>query len=166
LIGFDTFGDEYPTTGFSEDLLQRQHWIDTAGGSSIGVSQLEMCLDRIGATNYQLVSGDATSTIPDFVEQNPGLRIALLNLDIDFMEPTMAALTSFWDRVVPGGIVLLDNYSGEGSSGVSLFGDTQAIDEFFRDKDVSIQRLSFVARPCFVRKPGGSRPVDPFTVKM
>ena len=40
LIGFDVFSDEFPTTEFEEDNEQRDHWLGTAGGSSIDVKQL------------------------------------------------------------------------------------------------------------------------------
>lgn len=76
----------------------------------------------------------------------------MLNLDIDFVEPTTAVLDSLFDLVVPGGIVLLDNYAGEGTSGKSLYGDTHAIDKFLRGKNYRIERFPFAARPSYIRK--------------
>lgn len=152
LIGFDVFSDDYPTTAHQEDNLQRDHWINTAGPSSISADQLKDCMNRAGLSNYQLVIGDATTTIPSFVQDHPGLRVALINLDIDFYEPTMTALETFYPIVSRGGIILLDNYAGEGTSGHSLHGDTSAVDDFFLGKDVFIERLPFCGRPCFITK--------------
>ena len=33
------------------------------------------------------MKGDAVKTIPKFKKENPGIKISLLNLDIDFVEP-------------------------------------------------------------------------------
>lgn len=152
LLGFDTFADEYPETGHAEDFAQREHWISEAGGASISVEQLSDCLKRLNVTNYELVAGDATVTIPKYVKENPSLRISFLNLDIDFVEPTLAALEHLYPLVTKGGIICLDNYAGEGTSGIGLFGDTFAIDEYFKGRDIQIVRFPFAARPSFIVK--------------
>ena len=40
LIAFDVFSDKFPDTNFANEKIQRKHWIDTAGGSSISTNQL------------------------------------------------------------------------------------------------------------------------------
>ena len=40
-------------------------------------------------------------------EPNP---LAVLRLDADWYDPTMECLTKFWDHMLPGGIVLIDDY--------------------------------------------------------
>jgi hypothetical protein len=54
-------------------------------------------------------------------------RIALLRLDTDFYESTKAELEILWDRVVPGGVVILDDYGSWG-------GAKLAVDEFFASR--------------------------------
>lgn len=152
LLGFDTFADEYPDTQHAEDSAQREHWIKEAGAASISVEQLSYCLERLNVKNYKLVEGDATVTIPKYVKENPSLRISFLNLDIDFVEPTLVALEHLYPLVTKGGIICLDNYAGEGTSGIGLFGDTFAVDEYFKDMDVRIVRFPFAARPSFIVK--------------
>jgi len=61
-------------------------------------------------------------------------------------------LNNFYDCVTKGGIILLDNYAGRGNSGKYLFGDTKAIDDFFKKKSIIIKRFSFAARPCYIIK--------------
>jgi Macrocin-O-methyltransferase (TylF) len=152
LIAFDVFSDQYPDTKFAEDKAYRDHWINTAGPSSISTEQLDEVLKRQDVKNYELIAGDVLETVPKYIAEHPGLKVALLNLDIDFVEPTKCVLEHFWDRVMPGGIVLLDNYAGEDAGGNSLHGDTKGIDDFFADKDVLIQKFPFASRPCFVVK--------------
>ena len=41
LIAFDVFNDDFPNTKYENEKKQRQHWIKTAGGSSISTSKLD-----------------------------------------------------------------------------------------------------------------------------
>jgi hypothetical protein len=152
LIAFDVFSDDYPDTQYAEDKGYRDHWISTAGASSISVEQLETVLKNQDIKNYELIAGDVLQTVPKYVKEHPGLKVSLLNVDIDFVEPTKCVLEHLWDRVMPGGVVLLDNYAGEDQAGNSLHGDTKGVDDFFADKNVIIQKFPFASRPCFIIK--------------
>jgi hypothetical protein len=145
IIGFDVFNDETPTTAFEEDQEFRDHWIETAGPSSIGVEQLESVFDDMKISNFELIAGDAVVTVPEYARTHPELRIALLNVDIDYVEPTMAVMETFYDRVMPGGVILLDNYA-------AYHGDTKGIDDFLKIRDAKILRFPFAARPAYIIK--------------
>ena len=145
IIAFDVFSDEYPDTDYKEDKAQREHWINTAGPSSIDVSQLEEIFKNRCITNYELIKGDVLNTIPEYVKQKPYFKISLLNIDIDFVEPTKCVLDYLYNRVSKGGIILLDNYA-------AFHGDTKGIDDFFNNKDVEIRKFPFVSRPCYIIK--------------
>ena len=80
------------------------------------------------------------------------MRISILNVDIDFVEPTKIALQQLVPRVVKGGIVLLDNYAGVGTSGLSYHGDTRGIDEYIGETQLKLKRFPFAARPCYFIK--------------
>ncbi|MBI4594858.1 MAG: class I SAM-dependent methyltransferase [Candidatus Tectomicrobia bacterium] len=56
----------------------------------------------------QLVVGDATKTIPEFVQQNPHLVVSLLFMDFDLFEPTKVALETFYPRMPKGAIIAFD----------------------------------------------------------
>ncbi|MDA7815682.1 TylF/MycF family methyltransferase [Porticoccaceae bacterium] len=152
ILAFDVFSDDYPTTDYAEDNEQRQFWIDTAGESSISVDQMTKVMHDRGIGNFDLIAGDVLDTIPNYISENPGLKISLLNIDIDFVEPTLCALENFYDLVVPGGIIIFDNYAGEGDSGKFLHGDTKGIDDFFQSTNAEIKRFPFAARPCYMIK--------------
>ena len=152
IIAFDVFSDEFPNTSFEEDQAQRQHWIETAGASSISTEQMVQVFDWMGVKNYELVAGDICETVPKYAQEHPGMKVSLLNLDCDFVEPTICVLEHFYDRIVTGGIILLDNYAGEGTTGLTYHGDTKGVDEFFKGMDVAIQRFQFGSRPCYIVK--------------
>ena len=63
-----------------------------------------------------------------FAEYRP-VATRFVHIDVDMYEPTKAALEYFWDSVVPGGCIVVDDYNH------SVFeGATRAVDEFLRDK--------------------------------
>ncbi len=152
LVGFDVFSDNFPDTAYQEDKAQRQVWLETAGGSSIGRAQLEAILHEKGISNFELVEGDALQTVPTWARANPGAKISLLNIDIDFYEPTQSVLANLFPMVSRGGIVLFDNYGGEGSAGHSYHGDTVPVDSFAMENSLTLCRFPFAGRPAYVIK--------------
>lgn len=88
------------------------------------------------AKRISLVEGDVTKTAPQFVADNPGLRISLLHLDVDLYEPTLAALKAFYPLVVKSGLVVFDEYGL-----IDWPGESQAVEEFF-GKDLPGSRSS------------------------
>jgi hypothetical protein len=148
LIGFDTF-DRFPETNHQPDVAARERFIESAGDTSISVEQLREVLRRKDAeSNTELVPGDINETVPASVEEHPELRIALLNIDTDVYEPAVTALEHLYERVVPDGIVVLDDYG--------VFpGESSAVDEFFADPPVRIERFPWAPTPSFIRKRHG-----------
>ena len=59
-------------------------------------------------SKVQLVKGDATQTIPQFIDENPHLVVSLLFLDFDLYEPTKAAIEHFLPRMPKGAILAFD----------------------------------------------------------
>jgi len=134
LIGFDAFGF-FPETSYEHDKKLRDEFIEIDGKVGISVDQLECVLENKScSTNTQLIKGDICSTLPSFVKDNSGLKISFLNLDVDIYEPSKVILENFYPLMSPGGVLLLDNY-GE------FPGETKAVDDYFKDKDVLIQKV-------------------------
>ncbi|MBC8152070.1 MAG: class I SAM-dependent methyltransferase [Bacteroidetes bacterium] len=146
IIGFDVFG-EFPETEFDADKKWREKFITDSGEQGIGKDQLMDVLRHKGiAQNVELIQGDVCQTLPEYVLAHPELRISLLNIDVDVYEPTAAALQHLYDRVVLGGVIVLDDYA-------NVFpGANKAVEEFFADKDVQINRFPYAVTPCYVVK--------------
>ena len=63
----------------------------------------------IGHINkVELIKGDCTKTIPDFLEKNPHLLVGMLFIDLDLYEPTKVALEYFLPRMHKGSILAFD----------------------------------------------------------
>jgi O-methyltransferase len=60
-----------------------------------------------GVQNAHLVKGWFENTLPHF---NPPEPIAILRLDGDWYDSTMCCLTHLYDKVAPGGLIVIDDY--------------------------------------------------------
>lgn len=145
ILGFDTFA-EFPETSFEKDIKPREKFVAEAGLNSINKAGLEKILKNKKFSNIKLVQGDILETVPLYLKENEEIKISLLHIDVDIYEPTKVILESFYDKVTEGGIIILDDYN--------VFpGETHAVDEFFKNKDIQIEQLSFSKkRPSFIIK--------------
>lgn len=145
IIGFDIFG-KFPETEYEDDLTFRKKFIDAAGEESISTEQLMAVLaHKKTDQNVTLIAGDITRTVPQYVKDHPELKISLLNLDTDIYEPAVTILEHLYPRIVKGGILILDDYG-------TFPGETKAVDDYFKDKDVHIQKFPFCMTPSYIVK--------------
>ncbi|MEO8183033.1 MAG: TylF/MycF/NovP-related O-methyltransferase [Deltaproteobacteria bacterium] len=141
LIAFDAFG-RFPETADSEDTAFIERFAQ-AGGDGISVAELRRILTHKGFRNTELVAGDINRTLPDYVKAHLELRIALLHVDVDCYEPTVTILEQLFDRMVPGGLVVFDDYG-------KVAGETRAVDEFLRQHPRQLQKLSICHVPTYL----------------
>jgi hypothetical protein len=86
----------------------------------------------------ELVKGDATQTIPHFVEEHPHLLVSLLFMDFDLYEPTKVALEHFLPRMPKGAVVAFDELDNP------LWpGETAAMIDVCHANRLRIERLPF-----------------------
>jgi len=145
IVGFDTFSS-FPETKFEQDKDMRSNFINIAGQESISVDQLLTVLEKKKCdNNIELIEGDITQTVPKYVENNCDLRISLINLDVDIFEPTEVILKHFYPRLSFGGIMILDDYK-------KFKGETVAVDDYFKDKNITIQKPIYPNTPHYIIK--------------
>ncbi len=148
IIGFDTF-TEYPEPDSPSDKAQKKGFVKGAGKDCISKQQLLDIFSRKGIDNVELVEGNILETVPSYIKRHPELRLSLVNLDCTMYEPTLVALKNFYDRLLPGGILMLNGYGKEG-----IEGETDAVDEFFDTERPRIRKLPFSFSPCYIKKEG------------
>jgi hypothetical protein len=86
----------------------------------------------------ELIVGNVTETIPEFVSKNPGLRISLLHFDIDLYEPTLVGLEHLYPLVVPGGVVIFDEYGI-----LEWSGESKAVEEYFKGQKIELKKFEW-----------------------
>lgn len=134
VVGFDTFG-EFPATSAVDRKFAQEMCAEAAYEGADPAALLEIAGQCGVGDRVELIRGDATLTMAKYAAEHPGFRIALLNLDFDTCAPTRAALDALYDLVVPGGVVICDEYALSGCS------ESDAVDDYLREHGLSTVRL-------------------------
>jgi len=77
----------------------------------------------------QIIKGSVPSTLDEVHAE----KIAFLHLDMNCSAPERAAIEYFWDRITPGGVVLLDDYGWDDHEE-----QKETLDEFAASKGVEV----------------------------
>jgi hypothetical protein len=152
VVGFDYFGYDF-VENLSNDIdkntmsqvFKRDNKLSNAEIS------VEAVLNRIVNANFSetrvdLIQGDITETANDYLSTRPGLRISILYLDMDLAEPTYNALCSFWPRLVPGGVVVLDEYAYHSWS------ESDGVDRFLQEKNLKLLQTNVKTPTAYIVK--------------
>ncbi len=141
VVGFDTFG------AFADSLLPyerqtAQAYVDEASFAGADPAAMLALAGEAGFEGQvELVPGDVRETAARYVREHPGFRVSLLHLDLDTYVGTRAALEALYPVVVPGGVVVLDEYGQPG------WGESDAVDEYFAGQAIRIRRVPFSNKP-------------------
>jgi hypothetical protein len=147
IYGFDTFD------GFADIHEKDKATIDNkelqVGGFSAGKSSFDYIEDSLKDYDenrflnqfkkVELIKGDATKTIPQFMEENQHLIISLLFLDFDLYEPTKVALEQFLPRIPKGGILAFDEINNSAWPGETV----ALLEKFISLNNLHIQKFYF-----------------------
>jgi hypothetical protein len=161
VYGFDTFSGFPALT--TEDGIE-DPFQDRRIGGYHGGEQIEETLRRAQEATridkhirhvdrIEWIKGDVVETIPQFIkDKGEGLRICLLNLDLDLYAPTKTALECFVPRMVHGGIIICDEYAVD-----TFGGESKAVDEYFKKQ---FGRLPHIRKFPWHSNPSGYIEVD------
>lgn len=138
IIGFDFFDTE------RKIKFRRKIDADVLDEHKSELSNRETILSnltKMGVDNVDLIAGDVVTTTKQYAKDNPGFRISFLYLDVDNYEGTMAILKNFYPLVSIGGVIVFDEYARR------KYGEADAVDEYFKGKDVTIKSLTWANTP-------------------
>jgi hypothetical protein len=146
IIGFDSFsgfpaiGDTDLAPGEAAGRFKRKGAYAYGAVAELQASMRLYDLNRsIGhVRRIEIVCGDATQTIPDYVRQNEHLVVALLHLDFDLYDPTRCAIETFLPRMPRGAILAFDELNQR-----EWPGETRAVLETCGIRNLRIRRLPF-----------------------
>ncbi|MBI9102130.1 MAG: class I SAM-dependent methyltransferase [Spirochaetales bacterium] len=125
---------------------------DSFGSWAVGFEDVRQNILSIGYPEERLcmISGDVEKTLKtDPFNQEIPEKIALLRLDTDWYESTKAELEILYPKLVPGGILVIDDYG-------HFKGARRAVDEYFEGLPAGarpfLSRLDYTGRMAV--KPG------------
>jgi hypothetical protein len=146
VIGFDTFSGIANVT--DKDISSSTSANVFEGGFNSGeemydniqrgkeIFDLNRNLGHI--SKIEIIKGNACSTIPKYIQDNPHLIVSLLHLDMDIYEPTKTAIEYFLPRMPKGGIIIFDELNQPGYPG-----ETKAVLDTLGIRGVKLQRIPY-----------------------
>ena len=139
VIGFDFFKTKKKNVNFKYKIDKKvQAWHDSG---TIDPKVLSKVCESWGFKKLKLYPGDVRKTTKKYVKENFGSRVALLYLDVDNYDGTLAILKNLYPKMSKGGIIVLDEYGFKGH------GESDAIDKFFKNKKVKLKSFSWANSP-------------------
>lgn len=124
---FDTY------EGLSFDHLTTK---EKAAGLFKEYSHYENCYDWVLNIFKDLPAIIIKGTVPETLGQYKGNDVAYLSIDMNCVEPEIAAVNYFWEKIVPGGVIILDDYGFK-----VHIEQKKAFDKFALERNVRILQL-------------------------
>lgn len=104
-------GPRFPKQFWAYDVFEHDESMANHSMPELGAGLYErVCGKFVGYPQVRVVRG----LIPDSFKDNCPERIAYLHIDLNQASAELAALDRLFDRVVPGGMVILDDYEWSG----------------------------------------------------
>jgi hypothetical protein len=158
-----TMARRFNTTAYFLDTFEGFNQNDIQGidsGARQGTfsdTSLEAVQALVGQSNTRFIKG----YFPDTAGQIPeSATFALVHVDCDLYAPIKSALEFFYPRLVPGGFIVIHDYSS-----LHWNGAEKAVDEFFADKSESPTPLTDSAGSVVVRKAKSSTVNDNWLIQ-
>jgi len=143
IIGFDTF-EGFPAISGKDNASLSDH-IRKGGYAVDTYEDLQECINIFQSNCFlshipkiQLIRGDVSVTLPEYIKENPHLVVSLLHLDMDLYEPTKVMLKYLLPRIPKGGIIAFDEMNQD-----AWQGETIAVMEEIGIHNLRLKRCSF-----------------------
>lgn len=112
VIGFDFFNPEQVVGelgGIIKEMMVDV--VNRVEKNDLSLEGVQEKLSVFDSSRYKLIRGNAVSTSSTFINNNPGLKIKMLYMDLDVGEPTYEILLNLWNNVSINGIIVFDEYA-------------------------------------------------------
>jgi hypothetical protein len=156
IFGFDTF------TGFPEvsekDIPRQRKFPEyyqpgtfSAAKAEKHIVELVKWLDQTRKLSQlpriTLVKGDIRKTLPELLQSDKSILVALLHIDIDLYAPTKATIEACLPRMPKGAVICFDELCYH-----DWPGETEAVLDIFKSMNrVTVERCPLVPNVCVIR---------------
>lgn len=124
--GFDTF------SGYTEEDLKYNRNLSKDSWKN----DAQFVLDRISNVGFhnicKIIEGDIKSTVPEFINNHPDIKIAMVYVDCNAYLPAISALKELQGNLMDGAVICIDEKQDGGES--------RAILEFAKSSNLQIIR--------------------------
>jgi hypothetical protein len=154
VIGFDIFDSDDANIILNKDnVIDKETMNVVYDRVNKNDLKIDSVISNIKKSNilddkYSLIKGDVEDTLPQFLIDNPGFRISLLYIDVDIERPTYNSLKYLWDRILPGGYILFDEYE------YHKFSESCGVEKFLKEKNINycVKSTDWIAPTAYIKK--------------
>lgn len=138
ICGFDTF-EGFPSVHEKDGGAYRKGDLATLAGYEVTLERILSLVESFPPQShlkkFELIKGDACTSIDGWLEANPHAIVSLAIFDMDLYEPTKVVLQKILPRLTKGSVIAFDELNCQ------LFpGETRALDEVIGLNNVRLQR--------------------------
>jgi hypothetical protein len=154
VIGFDIFD-----TFEANEILEKDGGVDKESMTIVydRVDSNELTIEsvtnrlhqtKISPDKFILIKGDVENTLPKFLSDNQGFRVSLIYIDVDLDRPTYHTLKNLWNRLLPGGVILFDEYE------YHKFSESNGVEKFLKEiqLEYNLKSTNWIAPTAFMIK--------------
>jgi hypothetical protein len=140
IVGFDTF------TGFAnvhdkDGQLAKNGDYESFSGYEEYLSNIleihEQCSPVGHIRKFELVKGDASTSVIDWLAKNPEAVVSMAIFDMDIYKPTRDALNAILPRLIKGSLLVFDEFNCP-----HFPGETAAVSEILGLNKIALRRTS------------------------
>jgi O-methyltransferase len=148
LYGLDSFeGFPEPTAEDAQDDGTMHPWVHRGALGEASLDRLQARLARMGLTaQVTLIRGYFNDTLPRLTDE----RFSLVHLDCDLYSSFKSCLEFVYPRMLPGGIMVFDDYGSPPYPGAR-----RAVDEFLSERPERLQFFPQAPGPRYFVAMGG-----------
>jgi Macrocin-O-methyltransferase (TylF) len=141
VIAFEKFSRSLYLTNTAHDAGTLHYQIRR---SSIDIERIQQKLSKKGVTEkIEFVPGNVGDSIPEYLIENPEMKISWLTIDFDDYESALTTLQFFYPRLVHGGMLIFDNYYKKEE-------DYRAVKDYFKYLNNKIYNFSVNKGPHYL----------------
>ncbi|GAA0873081.1 hypothetical protein GCM10009117_22280 [Gangjinia marincola] len=150
IVGFDTF-EGFPSVHEKDgdSSIVKEGGYNVTKGYEDYLKQVMNVREQEGVTSpldrHELVKGDASKTIHDYLQRNPQTVISLAYFDFDIYEPNKECLQAIKPYLTKGSIVAFDEINHE-----DFPGETVALREVFGLDRYKLVHTPYSAARCYL----------------
>lgn len=149
VIAFDTFNGFVGASDKDGPMSTVNNMYSTPPGYKNLLDTLLFAHEQIHPLNhikkFDLVEGDVSLTVPEYINNNKETIISLAFFDLDLYKPTLDTINNIKDRLTIGSILVFDELNYGGAPG-----ETLAVMEAIGLHNVSIQRFPYCSRVSYI----------------
>jgi hypothetical protein len=124
--------------------------VDSGAGAQFADASLDAVRARVGEASTAYIKGHFPATAAQLPQDG---RYCLIHIDADLYAPILGGLEYFYPRMVPGGFIIIHDYSS-----LCWPGAERAVDTFFADKPECVIPIPDGAGSAVIRRLRGTEP--------